>query len=420
MFQQFFEDTLMSRYIKGMLSYTRIPLIIPIESGDIILEGCQYLWNEWVIKCVSSGKFSLDGVVEAELYPGKTIFPSVALYPLTGEALATYTIIDRYFEGQLNSSYCYKSNCNYYDSDTHYHLGKYLRYLKVSKGINLMPYYNCYNYKIIDDICLTTPLTSKDKGYELRTDTNYKVMAIPINFGKDYTIAIESSSTVRCRCVLYGESGLLVSPSLSNSDITYISDEDPFVSSYREFERSSFKDPIIYRIDTNIGKLHSLQKNLYLLIQVPAANNSSLIVLEGDYTNSGSSVIKTTYDPTHENNVIVPAVDPNLSLLFANSGKTYAFSDRLIEYLLGNVITPMDDIAHNIYKVQKAVKALDPTYYEVSNSVGMDAGYWDDRLTHSIGLILSGQSNSFPFTFDVDTNINKDVERFFLDKLGEY
>jgi len=44
------------------------------------------------------------------------------------------------------------SKSSYYDSDTHYRLGRYLRYIRDVYNINLMPFYNCYNYKSVNNI----------------------------------------------------------------------------------------------------------------------------------------------------------------------------------------------------------------------------------------------------------------------------
>ena len=72
-----------------------------------------------------------------------------------------------------------------------------------------MPFYNCFNYTLIQDILLTLDMKKLDeynketdpmkklkleqKGYEIGSDPNYKLVAIPIKFNKTYTIAIDCS-----------------------------------------------------------------------------------------------------------------------------------------------------------------------------------------------------------------------------------
>lgn len=424
----------MSRYIKGMLSSVRIPLVHPVSPGDTILQGCQYLYDKYIILCESSGRLFVDGISESEIYPSNTIYPLATMYPGTGESTASFTILSRYYEEANLSNYSFLSDCNYYDSDTHYHLGQYLRYLKHSKGIDLLPYYNCFNYKVINDVYLTPT----SPYYAIMDNADYKVAAVPIEFGKDYTIAIDCSSEIRIRCVFYGESGLILNPS-GDSDTPYISDTAQFVTSYRSYPNSSFKKPFTYRIDTNVSSYHSMSRNLYMLIQLPKSNNSSIVVLEGDYTNSSYDVISTDYydEDTGEAGQLMPVYNPNLSLLFANCGKTFAFSDRLIEYLVGSVITPLDEIPNNIIKVQSSMLQLSGDYYTLAKDSGIDAGLWDDALTRAMKLLLSSNclkfevddegniikyssyKNELPFMFDNDGNINKDIERYFLDRLGD-
>ena len=91
-----------------------------------------------------------------------------------------------------------------------------------------------------------------------------------------------------------------------------------------------------------------------MIIKLPINNKSSITVLEGDFTNiSKKPVINMQYinseiDNENLNEVLIS----NLSLLQMNTGVSYPYSNRLVEYLLGNAITPLDEIADNIKRVQ--------------------------------------------------------------------
>ena len=46
-----------------------------------------------------------------------------------------------------------------------------------------------------------------------------------------------------------------------------------------------------------------------------------------------------------------------LQLLSQNTGISYPFADRLIEYLVGNAVTSVDDIPDNIKRAKKVINA---------------------------------------------------------------
>lgn len=416
----------MSRFIKNLLSKETIPLLDCVTDGDIVLGGCLYIYKHFVIKCLTSGKLYISQT--DELFPSENIYPSVVLFPGSGENPATFKVVAYYNESSAKKfSYHYYSTEHWYDSDTHKHLGNYLRYLRDYKQIDLMPFYNCFNAHEIGDVYLnssttsllypannlfpdyslypgilrtTTHDSSKDT-YTLGYNDAYRVVSVPIKFGKRYTIALECPGTVQLRSVIYNESGMVRIPNTENQ---YYS--DLITDSHRVFNYTRFHEPFVYSIETDDKRLYDRQKDLQLLIQMPVSNVSSLVVLEGDYTNV--SVVKT-----NTNSVRSYTLHKNLSLLRMNTRETYAFSDRLIEYLLDNVITHNDEFPTNVSSVQQAVRGLDEIYRAAVDGNRVSYGVWDDAIRSAVIRIIEKYEDDIYFQ-DQDGFINKDVEDLLL------
>lgn len=402
MFQKFFTDTLMGRVVKNILSTEYIPLLDFVSNNDIIIQDCLYLYQHFIIKCVETGRLLIDEDIEI-LYPSDDLYPSVVLYPELGEAIAKFKVVGIYNDIE-NRRYSYKyiSSSNYYDSDTHKHLGQYLRYLNCVKGLNLMPYYNCFNYTILDKLQLVKSdnILSNAPTYELTPNKDYKIYSVPIKFGKKYTIAIDCNLGVICRAVIYGESGMVKCP---ESKYEYYSDWPDMSSSYRYFNSTSFSNPFVYQVDTTEPLLYQRQKSLYLLIQIPKNNNSSLVVLEGDYSKLDhiSADKETTVRKYNQ--------FKHLSLLQFNTHESFAFSDRLIEYLLLNVVNHSEEITGNIEAVQNAIMKLNPKY-KVDLANGKYAkGIWDNQIKQEIHKLIDKYADT-TYLVDMDGYINKDVE----------
>jgi hypothetical protein len=64
---------------------------------------------------------------------------------------------------------------------------------------------------------------------------------------------------------------------------------------------------------------------------------------------------KTIINFEYQNNIPKKLITP-LHLLKLNTGESYPFANRLLEYLIGNVVTPIDSIADNIERAKTAVK----------------------------------------------------------------
>lgn len=426
MFQKFFEDTIMSRFIKNLLATSPIPLLRCVDDGDIILNNETYIYRDFIIKCVESGRLNVPR--EENLYPSDDLFPSIILYPESGEPMARFKVMKLYESSDRRYNYTFHSKFSYYDSDTHKHLGEYLRYLKSMKSLDLMPYYNCYNYTTVDNVCLKHKAIATEKTFVMKADDRYKVIAVPIKFLTNYTVAIDCSTEVLLRCVIYNDTGMVSKPSTGG----YWSDdlEGTFISK----PNTSFNKPFLYNVATTDIDIIKQQKNLYLLIQVPKSNNSSVVVLEGDYTDYQTTTRVVSADVPDSNKdskpeetgvIVTKKFNPQLSLLSFNCKTTFAFSDRLIEYLLLNVIHINDEIYENVAKVQQAMCDMDNKLnnkYQYSDHIASNRrllGLWDEKLSETLESFIEDSREMFVLT-DMDTNVNKDVEQLFIKRGVNY
>ena len=55
--QNFFETTIVSTYIKYLLSCTPLPIYPTINTDDEMIEGVTYIYKNDILKCTKSGRF---------------------------------------------------------------------------------------------------------------------------------------------------------------------------------------------------------------------------------------------------------------------------------------------------------------------------------------------------------------------------
>lgn len=434
MFQKFNTDTLMGRFIKNLLSKEKIPLLDCVSANDVLIKDCQYIYRNFIIKCVETGILVDDD--QEVLGPSEKIYPSYILPQ--DKNVARFKVICYYNENDIDLyTYSYHSHFHWYDKDTHMHLGNYLRYLRSHMNLDLMPFYNCYNSYEIEDVYLKHPFKTETlhpadslypsefifptmprqyqnnsvPSYVLGNSSQYHVIAVPIKFNKEYTIALECPSEIQLRSIIYGAAGMIHKP---GSIDTFYSDD--LADSYCRLTGSSFKKPFIYKVKTVDPEMYQRQHDLYLLIQLPISCATTITVLEGNYVDIAS--IKT-----NSNSVREVSVYKNLSLLSLNTKETYAFSDRLVEYLLDNVITHLDSVGSDISRTQESLVKLDAlygnsdttSYSSFVENHKTSSGVWDDFIRTSILNLVERFSNERSF-YDQDGYVNKDIEDLFLRK----
>ena len=319
---------------------------------------------------------------------------------------------------------------NVYDSYTHEYLGDYLRFQRDYRNINLMPLYNCFSntlcprldisFDMVEDVIDSVTNKVTKKGYVAKFDTretNYKIYMIPIKLFQKYTIAIDCFTDVEVCCGFYGK-------------YQYGSAYDTIAEdTYRCFNSMLFNKPVLYDPTAGLKKYldprHPLEiaqheTDLKLFIILPISNKSSIVILEGDYTEyTPSTIIKRS--PAKDDDFIVVNnhtqvnfdgdLDENiehlvtpLQLLAQNTGISYPFADRLIEYLVGNAVTPVDDISDNIKRAKKVINAK-------TNALRDDGGVWEKIMQL---ILYNYASNNFNvrINHDILGYVDKDTESY--------
>ena len=408
MIQEFYKTTVISKFIKQLLAKTPLPIYKLINDNDVMEAGCIYAYKDCILKCTKTGRFiGTRGTTRKEdyLYVQEPLYVADAPAqmtvkrrdPKTGNIIsidypfavtddivdmdmyppAEYTTIERFNIDEYvpGVTQTYISNCSFYDEYTHYKLGEYLRYVSNMYNVNLMPLYNCYTGKTVNDVELFTSIDDNGEfisGVTNRTSDVTKTILVPIKFNTSYTIAIDSDFPVLMKSIFYND-GIILDSSGQKLLVDYVNEP------VTEYSKLEFSKPVCYSLNSfdvqpHYSMLHTYERYLYLAIQVPVNNNSSIVVIEGDYSNipqfpiSDSQIV--TGD-TETSNSIARILSSKLSLLQVNDGKQRPFSDKLVQYLLRNTIDNRDSIDNNISYIEEQVGYL-PVY----------RGIWDDELRY--------------------------------------
>lgn len=267
---------------------------------------------------------------------------------------------------------------NYYNTAIHEALGRYLRFYKDYNHIDLMPMYNCFSNRFIEDFSLPISLNEGVQSGSPR-DASKKLFAIPVVPGKTYQIAVESSGISLQAQLGYYDGNSLVK----------ISNKVTSLSSW--LIQTSFNAPQLITIgDTNIDS--NQKKYLHLFIELPYENDSSIVVLER----------YSDYDFC-----LYPY------LIKENLFYQYAFSDKLFEYLVGNVIIPGYEFQESIADIQKILSSA-------GKLKDYDLGHFDESTHRCIynmyrdtKLYYPGKQNPEPIR-DFTGYVDSDIESLIL------
>lgn len=328
---------------------------------------------------------------------------------------AKYTVISSYEWGKIYNKYTenFISTSDYWDSEVHKYLGKFLRALRDVKGIDLMPYYNMYTGEYLANFKID------GEGLQDYYNNTYKILKVPIKFNKTYTIAIDCPSEVyMCPAFFRGNMPIIFKTGSTGESVNMTDRFNSFGSYIRNFSSMSFRSPVTYKVDntsmtTTYGDpdcayFQQYERDLCLLIQLPAINTSSVVILEGDYTNTNSKQVINNAEAWQLHDVELNRVFcSNLSLLQFSTHVNYVYSDRLIEYMLWNVICTHDKIYNNFEYIQQLAPNLDPSNYTL--------GAWNNYMRSQIYTFSTSASKSK--RLDLNGFVDKDTENLLMKQL---
>jgi hypothetical protein len=266
--------------------------------------------------------------------------------------------------------------------------------------------YNCFNNKICSNIYykLNNSVGKSNTVFDSQ-DIRYRIYAFPVKLFQNYTIAIDCDKDVELFCGLYD-----TTLDTSNKGTALIA------KTYKKFNRTFFKQPFLYdKLDVkywnfelesaiesdgypklfnsaNVTRwdIANKERDLKLFIKIPSSCRSSITVLEGDFRNFNDH----KYEPMKYNDKFVWEYKQNhsiinfddndalndigfipigkLQLLALNTGESYPFANRLIEYLCNSTITSIDEIADNIKRAQKVMNQNNH-YFKIN-------GIWENKM----------------------------------------
>lgn len=354
-----------------------------------------------------------------------------------------------------------------YDRYTHRYLGKYLRFIRDYKNVNLMSMYNCFDNEtypksFVYDDTISLLLKQPDDWstnyknyytynkatyeYEPNTSSNWKsdtyyekkkevvlveddshtIYSVPLRINEVYTISLSCELPIEM-CVTI-DSPLYQKGDAVIETATYVKTKISNIYLYDKLKTVSLNDSL-----KNILKTYP--DDIRLLIKLPKAFDKGLTVLEGDFKTCSSDYNELTeyiVFKDSEGNIKDSGfyINPQLTS-YLGKEKTYLVADRLIEYLTGNVISPLSE-SYDISKLQLKLLELNSKFDESDRMIESTKnsrylGLWDDLDKAQIRYLINKNSDwtegkELNHEFDLigycDKEIESKINEIFADKGG--
>lgn len=401
-------NLMQTKFIKDILKDTYIPTVPIWSEGKPLIKDFIYVTKDYIVKAIT------DYIPENE--------SSISVLDSKYFQILEPYIFGQFYPGITSN---YESQSSMYDSETHLHLGNYLRCIRDLFGIDLLQFYNCWNNMFSDKVRISLSNFTRTIITNNLLKDGLRTILVPIKFFKKYTIYIDSAYPFQITPIYYdGVNVLPASEQLNRvfDSVNYCSFNQPYVFNglYPKGSTISLNNP---------GNI-LLEKYLTLAIQLPISNSQNILVLEGDYSNIrllnqtdpnglytyinslrkiriGTDIANLSQDFQNELFKSIPALTRNIG------NKSYAFSDRLIEYLLLNVITKNDLITKDISRIQEYISSNKSLQNNKQRYTWKYiSGIWDANMRFYIyDLVTQGIT---PQVIDINGYVDKDSESIII------
>lgn len=346
---------------------------------------------------------------------GKHYIKDAQLYLGNSDGSLTRKITYDYGKKYLNLTSNLEINNMVYDRETHRYLGKYLRFLRDQKHVDLMSMYNCF-----DGEAFSKNITVNNK-IAFKNDDNYIVYQIPITLnslnlkmfdGREIQLGvyidandtyIDNDTKRNCRDFVLEKTYRI----MRTSNIFKYDALNILIKSLKDSSNNNLLNFIINNTD-----------KMYLLAKVLKSDLKSIVILENskeyEYIDSKNIWQKQESSTIVRNYYRLP-VFPQL---FSNENldNTYLLADRLVEYLTGNVICPLSNL-HDINRFHIVIDE-NPTKLPIK-SVGRIYGYWTKSDTDNVIYLMQTNKDYIYNIYDMLGYVDKDIENLIRKELDD-
>lgn len=259
-----------------------------------------------------------------------------------------------------------------YDKPTHRYLGKYLRFLRDYKDLDLMSMYNCFDQEF-NNHEIEFSLADKSNISFTNNTQSFYVFKNPIALTQ-LTISTHSMFQVEVCLIIDNDNQEYKDLNNQLAKVTYLKTKQNTEFYYDpkaciEEAKTGIQNEREYKELINFVNKHI--DELTILIKVPRSLNRSVVVLEGKYTSKPNIQKLFVYKPeAQDSDITCISSDIIYSQLlsFENNSMNYLIADRLFEYLTHNVITGLSE-PYEIKRIQLFLDKFRNSAKNINNKI---------------------------------------------------